>query len=58
MGIDTITFDEYQKFTRTTAIYQGAIKGCPDWVYTVLGLGEVGELQNKVKKIIRDNKGG
>ena len=38
-----------------TAIYP---KIGDNWVYTLLGLGgEVGEIQNKCKKIIRDHNG-
>lgn len=49
-----LTVNEYQEFTRTTAIYP---KDEALW-YTTLGLvGEAGEIANKVKKIIRD-KGG
>lgn len=50
----TITFDQYQDKARETAIYPG--KGT--WVglvYAALGLGECGELQGKVKKILRDD---
>lgn len=49
------TFNEYQEKTKQTAIYpkQNNI----GIYYTVLGLvGESGEIANKVKKIIRDNK--
>lgn len=50
-----MTFDEYQKLSRLTAIY-------PDignnFVYPTLGLaGESGEVAEKVKKVIRDNNG-
>jgi NTP pyrophosphatase (non-canonical NTP hydrolase) len=50
-----MTFSEYQKASRQTAIY-------PDrdhnFVYPTLGLaGETGEVAEKIKKIIRD-KGG
>ena len=48
-------FDEYQKQSRTTAVYpnQGS-----NFVYPVLGLaGESGEVSEKIKKVIRD-KGG
>lgn len=49
-----MTLNEYQKLTNTTAIYpkeQGVN-------YCILGLnGESGELCNKYKKVIRDNKG-
>lgn len=48
-----MTFDEYQKFTSTTAYYpEGTAIG-----YCALGLaGEAGEVANNVKKIIRDQK--
>ena len=48
-----MTFDEYQKFTKTTAFYpQEAAVG-----YCALGLsGEAGEVANNVKKIIRDKQ--
>lgn len=53
------TFSEYQKRTADTAIYPGA--GDPDSIlgltYVALGLGETGELQGKVKKILRDDNG-
>lgn len=48
-------FDEYQKWTRSTAIYPDLGKNL---TYPTLGLaGEAGEVANKVKKIYRD-KGG
>lgn len=46
--------DSYQKQSSETAVYPG--KGT--WVglvYTALGLGETGELQGKIKKILRDD---
>lgn len=48
--------NEYQQRAISTAIYPGqnTVNGL---IYTVLGLGEVGELQGKVKKILRDDKG-
>jgi NTP pyrophosphatase (non-canonical NTP hydrolase) len=48
-------FNEYQKQTATTAIYpgRGSINGL---LYTALGL-EVGEVQGKIKKILRDANG-
>ena len=51
-----LTFDQYQDRTAETAIYpgQGEIGGI---LYTALGLGEAGEVQNKVKKILRDDGG-
>lgn len=53
------SFDAYQKFTRTTAIYPGADgygdDALPALSYLGLGLvGESGEIADKVKKIIRD----
>ena len=50
----SITFNNYQTFTQTTAVNPNA-----EWdiVYPVLGLGgETGEVQEKLKKFIR--KGG
>ena len=52
----TMSLNEYQKATRTTAKYPGAHKG--DWdalSYLGLGLGEAGEVQGKLKKISRDD---
>ena len=49
-----MTFDEYQKFAESTAIYPE--KGA-NLFYPTLGLaGEAGEVSNKVKKIFRDEK--
>jgi len=49
-----IDFTSYQLQADKTAIYHS--KTLPDWIYPTLGLSaEVGELQNKLKKIIRDN---
>ena len=51
-----MTLDEYQEFTEKTSIYPGA--GTPQGLYySALGLGEAGEIQNKVKKIMRDDQG-
>lgn len=49
-------FAEYQTRTATTAIYpgRGTINGL---LYTALGLGEVGEVQGKIKKVLRDANG-
>jgi NTP pyrophosphatase (non-canonical NTP hydrolase) len=49
-------FNEYQKLSFTTAQYPehgtGSILAL---CYTGLGLGEVGEVQGKIKKILRDD---
>ncbi|PIR93676.1 hypothetical protein COT97_05385 [Candidatus Falkowbacteria bacterium CG10_big_fil_rev_8_21_14_0_10_39_11] len=50
-----MTFDDYQKIFRQTAIYPN--KG-NNYIYPVLGLaGETGEVADKIKKIIRDQGG-
>lgn len=50
-----MTFDEYQKKSRETAIYPD--KG-NNFIYPTLGLvGEAGETAEKVKKILRDDGG-
>jgi NTP pyrophosphatase (non-canonical NTP hydrolase) len=46
---------DYQQLATKTAVYPGRGR---NYLYPVLGLGgEVGELQNKVKKILRDDGG-
>lgn len=48
-------FEEYQKFSRKTAIYPNRGK---NFIYPTLGLaGEAGEVAEKIEKIIRDKKG-
>lgn len=49
-----MTLNDYQESAGSTAIYKG--KGTVMGLcYTALGLGEAGEVQNKVKKILRDD---
>ena len=49
-------FNEYQRRAGETAIYpgKGTVMGL---AYVGLGLGEAGEVQGKIKKILRDNGG-
>jgi NTP pyrophosphatase (non-canonical NTP hydrolase) len=64
---EKVTFDEYQELTRETAIYGDSIAriaepGTPAYKmlcvsYAALGMGECGETQGKIKKIIRDSGG-
>ena len=50
-----MTFEEYQKESRKTALYPN--KG-NNFIYPVLGLcGESGEIAEKIKKVIRDEGG-
>ncbi len=50
-----MTFEDYQKLSRKTAIYPDRDN---NFVYPTLGLaGESGEVAEKVKKILRDNNG-
>ncbi|MBI5731884.1 MAG: nucleoside triphosphate pyrophosphohydrolase family protein [Candidatus Magasanikbacteria bacterium] len=50
-----MTFQEYQKLSRRTALYPQ--KGL-NFVYPTLGLtGEAGEVAEKIKKILRDKEG-
>lgn len=50
-----MTFEEYQKESRKTAVYPNAGK---NFIYPTLGLsGESGEVAEKIKKVLRD-KGG
>lgn len=51
-------FDDYQAFTRSTAIYPTESK-IQALTYLALGLnGEAGEVADKIKKALRDNRGG
>jgi len=51
-----MNFNEYQKAARKTAIYPSI--GTGDLTYCTLGLtGEAGEVAEKVKKILRDQRG-
>lgn len=57
-NFEGITFDEYQALTESTAIYPEAGSGSElALAYAALGLGESGEVQGKIKKIIRDDGG-
>lgn len=47
-------FNEYQEKTGTTAVYPG-IGTVTGIMYCALGLGEAGEVQGKVKKVLRDD---
>ncbi len=49
-------FTEYQTAANSVAVYpgQGTVIGL---AYTGLGLGEAGEVQGKIKKILRDDNG-
>jgi len=49
-------FREYQRRTFETAIYPGQ-QSLNGLLYCALGLGEAGEIQGKVKKILRDDGG-
>jgi NTP pyrophosphatase (non-canonical NTP hydrolase) len=50
-----MTFEEYQKLSRETAVYPDKDK---NFIYPTLGLaGEAGEVAEKVKKIARDDGG-
>ncbi len=55
---DSLTFETYQLGAAETAVYPEA--GESTWValsYLGLGLGEAGEVQGKLKKIVRDDGG-
>jgi NTP pyrophosphatase (non-canonical NTP hydrolase) len=48
--------NDYQRFAAETAIYPGRLS-TTGLLYTALGLGEAGEIQGKVKKVLRDANG-
>lgn len=51
----TLELWNYLQFCRSTALYPNINN---NWQYTLIGLvGEIGELSNKLKKVIRDNNG-
>ena len=52
----SLSFNDYQERTADTAIYpgQGDVMGL---AYVGLGLGEAGEVQGKIKKVLRDDAG-
>ncbi len=50
-----MNFEEYQKQSRKTAVYPNL---GDNFIYPTLGLvGESGEIAEKIKKVIRDDKG-
>ena len=50
-----MTFEEYQKSSRKTALYPDVGN---NFIYPTLGLaGEAGEVAEKIKKVLRDNNG-
>jgi NTP pyrophosphatase (non-canonical NTP hydrolase) len=53
-----LTFDDYQSGTAHTAIYpEAGTSSALALAYVGLGLGEAGEIQGKIKKILRDDNG-
>jgi NTP pyrophosphatase (non-canonical NTP hydrolase) len=49
-----MTFNDYQKKASSTVIYPEKLK----IVYPLIGMtGETGEVAEKIKKVLRDNKG-
>lgn len=52
----TMNMNQYQTQAESTAIYpgKGSVSGL---AYVGLGLGECGEVQGKIKKVLRDNGG-
>jgi NTP pyrophosphatase (non-canonical NTP hydrolase) len=47
------TFKQYQEDAQKTAIYNEGLRV----IYPTMGLGEVGEVQGKIKKVFRDKEG-
>lgn len=54
--MSTLDMNEYQHKASETAIYpgKGEVTGL---LYVGLGLGEAGEVQGKIKKVLRDDNG-
>lgn len=56
--MDEMTLNEYQDLAAETAMYPDAKTGSMTALsYVGLGLGEAGEVQGKLKKVIRDDDG-
>lgn len=55
-NVSPMDFNEYQDRAVSTAIYpgKGTVLGL---AYVGLGLGEAGEVQGKIKKVLRDDEG-
>ena len=47
------SFKQYQQDAQKTAIYRDELRV----IYPTMGLGEVGEVQGKIKKVFRDKEG-
>jgi NTP pyrophosphatase (non-canonical NTP hydrolase) len=57
-SVTLMNFDFYQTKVAETAIYPESGTGSPlALAYVGLGLGEAGEIQGKIKKILRDEPG-
>lgn len=51
-----MTFEEYQKISRKTAVYKDADN---NYIYPTLGLvGEAGEVAEKIKRVVRGENDG
>ena len=55
-NVSPMDFNEYQDKAVSTAIYPGK-GGVYGLAYVGLGLGEAGEVQGKIKKVLRDDAG-